>query len=312
MANEEMLEFVESERKKRNEYNLMFMELAEREKQLQEQLAQQQAIISQQEAQLNENRNRLKKEQLTRERALQAELEEREKLFEKRQESMFQRQKQMEEHFDQRLMETEELRNRLERELSERESSLKKTQEELEKEKLKYTEESRRQIETKSETYVNTALLGLEEKEKQFHTISKLWSVFGAFSIVVGIGFIIYASLNGVTSFHNGNGFSWTYFLFITFRGLIVIGLFAALARYSFIFANSYMHESLKNGERRHAINFGKFYLEAFGANASWLQIKEAFQHWNIGNVSAFSKYETKSDENEKPIEEGGQSVVKK
>ncbi|MDO8939563.1 MAG: hypothetical protein Q7U98_10430 [Methylicorpusculum sp.] len=310
MANEEMIEFVESERKKRNEYNLIFNELAEREKQLQEQLAKQQAIISQQEAQLNENRNRLKMEQLLREKDFQAELEEREKLFEKRQESMFQRQKQMEEHFHQRLLETEELRNKLERELSERESSLKKAQEELENEKQKYTEESRRQIETKSETYVNTALLGLEQKEQQFHTISKLWSVFGALSIVVGIGFIIFASLNGAASFHNGNGFSWTYFLFITFRGLIVIGLFAALARYSFIFANSYMHESLKNGERRHAINFGKFYLEAFGANASWLQIKEAFQHWNIGNVSAFSKYEQKSSENEKPIEEGEQSVV--
>lgn len=69
--------------------------------------------------------------------------------------------------------------------------------------------------------------------------------------------------------------------------------MFIAFARYAFIFSNSYMHESLKNSERRHAINFGKFYLEAYGANASWEQVKEAFQHWNISNDSAFTKKNT-------------------
>ena len=297
MANDDMRSFVESERQKRNEYNLMFSELAEREKQLQEQLARQQAVISQQEAQLNENRNRLKKEQIEREKEFQNELEDRERLFEKRQESIFQRQKQMEEHFHQRLMETEALRDRLENELSERESSLKKAQDELEQEKKKYSEESRRQIETKSQDYVNTALTGLETREDGFHKIAKRWSVAGALSICFGIIFMIYTTLDSAVSFHSGAGLTWAYFMFITLRGLIVVALFAALARYAFIFSNSYMHESLKCSERRHAINFGKFYLEAFGANSNWSQIKEAFQHWNIGNSSVFSVQGDKSAE---------------
>lgn len=35
--------------------------------------------------------------------------------------------------------------------------------------------------------------------------------------------------------------------------------------------------------------NFGKFYLESYGANADWSQIKEAFEHWNNAPSSAFS-----------------------
>jgi hypothetical protein len=48
------------------------------------------------------------------------------------------------------------------------------------------------------------------------------------------------------------------------------------------------MREALKNGDRRHAINFGKFYLESYGAAAEWSQIKEAFEHWNIAGNSSF------------------------
>ncbi|MBF8224331.1 hypothetical protein [Halomonas sp. 328] len=298
MANDEMLEFVEKERRKRNEYNAMFMELAEREKELQEQLAKQQAIISQQEAQLNESRNRLKKEQIAREREFQKELEEREKLFDKRQESIFQRQKQMEEHYQQRIHETEALRYRLENELSEREAYIKRAQEELEQEKLKYSEESRKQIESKSQNYVNTALSALETRENRFHTISKIWSLAGALSIFLGIIFMIYTTLYSADSYHSSAEATWPYFVFVTFRGLIVVTLFAALARYAFVFSNSYMNESLKCSERRHAINFGKFYLEAFGANSNWSQIKEAFQHWNIGNRSIFSEKNDKAQEN--------------
>lgn len=52
------------------------------------------------------------------------------------------------------------------------------------------------------------------------------------------------------------------------------------------------MREALKNADRRHAINFGKFYLESYGAAADWSQVKEAFEHWNITGSDAFSRKE--------------------
>jgi hypothetical protein len=56
------------------------------------------------------------------------------------------------------------------------------------------------------------------------------------------------------------------------------------------LFSNSYVKEALKNADRRHAINYGKFYLESYGAAADWSQIKEAFEHWNIDGSNATSK----------------------
>ncbi|CZF79646.1 hypothetical protein [Grimontia marina] len=290
MANEEMLEYVENEKRKRKEYSLAYNELNERQQVLHQQIAQQQALLHEQEKELNLNRKRIKEEQIAREKEYLSEKRERERFFEERENDLMQRQRQMEQHLHERMQETEKLSIKLKGDLAEKESLLAQAQERLEIEKQKYTEENRKQIESKSQNYVNTALTGLEAKENKFHFVSKVWSVIGAVAIVLGITFIVISTFYGANDFHNSGGFTWPYFLFITFRGLIVVAMFVALARYSFIYSNSYMHESLKSGERRHAINFGKFYLEAYGANASWEQIKEAFQHWNISSESAFSK----------------------
>lgn len=294
MANEDMLAFVENERKNRKDYSLAYEELYARQKELQSQIAQQQAMIHQQERELNNNRKRIKEEQINREKQYQKEQEERERIFEHREQALLQRQRYMEETLHERMSEAEDLRQKLATEIASREEALKKAAEEIEQEKIRYREENRRLIESKSQSYVNSALTGLEQKENNFHTISKIWSGIGATSIALGILFAVYSTYLSAESFHNGAGFSWSYFLFVTFRGIILIAMFIALARYAFIYSNSYMHESLKSGERRHAINFGKFYLEAYGADASWTQIKEAFQHWNISNSSAFSN--TQSD----------------
>ena len=48
------------------------------------------------------------------------------------------------------------------------------------------------------------------------------------------------------------------------------------------------MVESLTNGDRAHAISFGRFYLKAFGDKATWDELKEAFKHWNIDRGASF------------------------
>lgn len=83
---------------------------------------------------------------------------------------------------------------------------------------------------------------------------------------------------------------SWEFIVFSAFKGLVGLALFAALAKCAYLLGNSYMREALKNGDRRHAINFGKFYLETYGAAADWRQIKDAFEHWNIDGQNGFAK----------------------
>ncbi len=48
------------------------------------------------------------------------------------------------------------------------------------------------------------------------------------------------------------------------------------------------MNESLKNSDRMHAISFGKFYLQVFGADIKQSDLKEVFKDWNTNQDSAF------------------------
>jgi hypothetical protein len=222
-------------------------------------------------------------------------LREREQELEQREKVIYSRQKDMENQFAKGFEETEHLRHSLKNELLKKEAELKNLLVETEREKERYREDSRKSIESKSQKFVDSALQLLNKKETKFHDISKNWSIIGATAIVLGIGFAVYTMISSADLFHQSTNTSISYYLYSLFRGLIVVSLFGALSRYSFILSNSFMHESLKSGERLHAIKFGEFYLDAYGADAEWEQLKEAFENWNISGSSAFT---TKDVEN--------------
>jgi hypothetical protein len=135
--------------------------------------------------------------------------------------------------------------------------------------------------------YIEESLKELRHKERQFYKVAVLWYITSFVLLFVGIGLpfsrifkpLPHDMMEIISS--------------ITFS-LILIALLTALARFSFILGKSYMVESLRNSDRLHAISFGKFYLNAFGQDAEWPEIKEAFQHWNIDKGSSFIKQEVK------------------
>jgi len=244
-------------------------------------------IIEQQAQELDAFRARLKKEQIEREKEFQKELEAREKIFADRERKFHDRQVEFENRLMLRQSEAEVLRNKLENEIAVRESQLQQALAELEQEKNRYNEESRRKIEKTSKDYVADALDTLDKKEKQFHFISKLWGAIGAGALASGLAFFCWVTLSSVVAIPSN--VTWEFIAFSVFKGMISLALVAGLAKYAFVFSNSYMREALKNADRRHAINFGKFYLESYGAAAEWSQVKEAFEHWNISGENAFT-----------------------
>jgi hypothetical protein len=242
-----------------------------------------------QERQLEDLKIRLRKEQAEREASFQAELIEERKRVREQQVQLQAHLQSSEMNFANQQNEFLQERQRLSQELQEREQLLKESLEELEREKKKYTEESRRKIESNSTTYVNDALKALDTAANKYHDISRNWSVIGVLSLFAGVSAATYFGLIGFLPLAGLTTVGWSQVVFFGFKGLIIIGLFVAIAKYCFAYGQSFMHESLKNSERKHAINFGKFYLESFGANAEWSQVKEAFEHWNIAPSSAFS-----------------------
>lgn len=290
--NEEMMEHNERENKIRlkNE-RAIYSELNERESEL----TKYRAMLRQREQELEHYKGQLKSEQIEKEKFFRQELSERDKIIEQREKELYSRQKEMERHFSERFEETENLRETLQNELLQKESELKNLLIETEREKERYREENRKSIESKSQKFVDSALQLLGKKEAKFHDISRNWSISGVFSIACGIGFAIYTMFASADLYHQSSNPGIYYYLYTLFRGLIIVGLFVGLSRYSFILSNSFMHESLKSGERLHAIKFGEFYLDAYGADADWEQLKEAFENWNISGGSAFSKKDTEA-----------------
>ncbi len=105
----------------------------------------------------------------------------------------------------------------------------------------------------------------------------------------LGAGLLFFLVLTIFTTYNPPDSVSWQDIAYLLVKGVVVVALFGALAKYAHGFSTSYMHEALKNADRRHAINFGKFYLRSFGASADWSEVKEAFEHWNITQENAFT-----------------------
>ncbi|MNZ44931.1 hypothetical protein D3C78_625700 [compost metagenome] len=274
----------ESRRREVAEKESEYLEARERE------LSRYREVIENQERELDAYRSRLKEEQLEKEMVLRKEFEEREHYFVERERKLLERQKDFEKYLQRREMEASALRDRLEEEVVIREQELKRAFMELQQEKERLTEESRKKLEQTSRDYVADALEALSSKETKFHRISKVWSGVGAGSLILGVAFFVIVTFT--TNTENFNEISWPYLIFTLFKGLIAVGLLVGIAKYSYMFSSSYMQESLKNADRSHAINFGKFYLESYGAAADWSEVKEAFEHWNITGTNAFSKQE--------------------
>lgn len=81
--------------------------------------------------------------------------------------------------------------------------------------------------------------------------------------------------------------------IYIILKSLFIIGLLVAASRYSFNLGKTYMNESLKNADRIHAISFGKFYLQVFGANIEPDDLKDVFKDWNTSKESPFVKLDS-------------------
>jgi DNA-binding MarR family transcriptional regulator len=152
-----------------------------------------------------------------------------------------------------------------------------------EKEKLQ------QKIETNAAQYIEEALSSLSKKESKLQLYATIWYSLGFISLIIGIAAIVILTSTSLLLFENRQE-QWPLFILITIKNLVIIGLLIASSKYSYTLAKSYMNEALKNSDRIHAISFGRFYLKAYGEKATWQELKEVFQHWNIAKDSSFAK----------------------
>jgi hypothetical protein len=148
------------------------------------------------------------------------------------------------------------------------------------------TEEKREvqaRIERHAAEYIKESLSDLREKEKVYKRIAYLWYSAALLALLGGVSFALWRALISAATQP-----TWISIVHLAVASVLVIGLLGALSRFAFILGKSFMVESLRNGDRIHAISFGEFYLKTFPEKAEWAEIKEAFQHWNIDSGSSF------------------------
>jgi len=161
---------------------------------------------------------------------------------------------------------------------------------EVEKERLAVEKEQKREqiekIEQNASKYVEVAMNELKTREQRNKTIGTIWYYIGFISLFIGVAFGLFNFIQT----HKFIGQDLVDIILIAIKSIVIVGLLLACSKYSFTLGKTYLNESLKNADRLHAISFGKFYLDAYGQNANWQELKEAFQHWNIDKESQFSK----------------------
>lgn len=155
-----------------------------------------------------------------------------------------------------------------------------------------------RRIETNAAEYIEEAIALLGKLEARNRHFGNAWYVSGFLALILGIVFAVVGVAGLVAVGERG----WLDFAILALKSVVVVGLLGACSKYAFTLGKSYVSESLKSADRMHAISFGKFYLRVYGSKATWPELKEVFQHWNIDRSSSFAG-QTTSEFDPKVIE---------
>jgi hypothetical protein len=144
-------------------------------------------------------------------------------------------------------------------------------------------------LEERSSDYVDEAIHNQKAQARLNRIFGVIWYGLGFISLISALIIVIMIYNN---SRLDDSDFSFQSATLLGLRIIVVVGLLGAAAKYGLNLGRSYTSESLKNLDRVHAISFGKFYLRAYGETATWQELKEVFQYWNIDRSSSFSAQE--------------------
>ncbi|BAU29587.1 TIR domain-containing protein [Aneurinibacillus soli] len=124
-------------------------------------------------------------------------------------------------------------------------------------------------------------LFGLRMREIINKFIALLFYILTVGLLVGAARLAYYTILDTVKDIKDTNLY---YYIYIGLKNLVIIGLLITSSRYSFKLGQVLMREGVRQGDRLHAINYGKFFLSSFQDRLSFEEMKDLFKDWNIDN----------------------------
>jgi hypothetical protein len=163
--------------------------------------------------------------------------------------------------------------------------------EELRKENKELKELSQqKRIDGKIPGYVKEVSAKLDLDDKSFARLSNKWSVAGFTAASAAVFAAFYTFAEGTVLLANAKVYDEIALLYVFFRGVLGVGLLSWLANVCFSTSRNYTHESIRRKDRQHALNFGRLYLQIYGASAQKEEMLNVFKDWNMAGDSSFSK----------------------
>lgn len=159
-------------------------------------------------------------------------------------------------------------------------------------------QDDKEKIESTYKSYLDAAIKDLNNREKSFKNIARNWYLGGLFLLLSSFGCSIYIFHFILNNYDIGRP-NWQNYLIISVKGLIAVSVLLTSSKYCYSLGKSYMGESLKISDRKHAIRFGEVYLQIVDNKLDPSDLKEVFKDWNISNqTSNFSEQKVNDIEN--------------
>lgn len=169
-------------------------------------------------------------------------------------------------------------------------------------EKIKQGEQERRKSEEKVKTglskYIEDVFVNLKESEKRNKRFAFWLYLVSILSLIATIIIAIVFATN--KNWHIAN---IEYMIAYSVACLFIVVILISLSKLLFTLAKSFMVEAIRCSDRIHAISFGKFFLDAYGAEASREEVLKAFSSWNIDNGSTSFRNQSGEDYDPKILE---------
>ena len=176
-------------------------------------------------------------------------------------------------------------------------------------EKLQQNEKERKISEEKVKTglskYIDDVFVLLKKNEKRNKQYAFWLYMVSILSLLASILIAILFMLNE-KQYEN-----ITTLLVYGASSIFMVIILISLSKLMFTLAKSFMVEAIRCSDRIHAISFGKFFLDAYGTEASREEVIKAFSSWNIDNGN--TTFRTQSSEDYDPkISEFINKILKK
>lgn len=147
-------------------------------------------------------------------------------------------------------------------------------------------------IEASISDFIDEATKKLETRSEWNRWLGLGWNLVGFILLMLGLWTAFGALSQTIEAPHK----ELFVYIIVSVKTLVTLSLVGAGSRYAFLLGKAYTHEYLRASDRIHAIEFGKFYLRAYGDKVTDpSEVQNIFKNWNIESTSQFSKINSDS-----------------